>query len=92
MHGGPLAIRIMKMARDLGVAGKFHDLQIEIEVAFERINGKKVFTNVIGGANSIFVDLGFSPLAVWAIGVLCRGFSCGAHGIEEKGLFAVVCG
>lgn len=83
IHGDPRAIRIMKMARELGVAGRFHDLQIEIEAAFERINGKKVFTNVIGGANSVFMDLGFSPLAAWAIGVLCRGFSCGAHGIEE---------
>ena len=51
IHGDPRAIRIMKMARELGIAGKFHDLQIEIEKAFERINGKKVWTNVIGGAN-----------------------------------------
>jgi citrate synthase len=83
IHGDPRAIRIMKMARELGVAGKFHDLQIEIEKAFERINGKKIWTNVIGGGNCIFMDLGFSPLAAWAIGVLCRGFSCGAHAIEE---------
>jgi len=83
IHGDPRAIRIMKMARELGVAGKFHDFQLEIEKAFERINGKKVFINVIGGANCIFMDLGFSPLAAWSIGVLCRGFSCAAHGIEE---------
>jgi citrate synthase len=83
IHGDPRAIRIMKMARELGVAGKFHDLQIEIEKAFERINGKKVWTNVIGGANSVFMDLGFTPLAAWAIGVLCRGFSCAAHAMEE---------
>ena len=83
IHGDPRAIRIMKMARELGIAGKFHDLQIEIEKAFERINGKKVWTNVIGGANSVFMDLGFTPLAAWAIGVLCRGFSCAAHAMEE---------
>jgi citryl-CoA lyase len=83
IHGDPRAIRIMKMARELGVAGKFHDLQIEIEKAFEKINGKKVWTNVIGGGNSVFMDLGFSPLAAWAIGVLCRGFSCAAHAMEE---------
>ena len=73
----------MRMARELGLTGWFHDLQIEVEKAFERINGKNVFTNVIGGANSVFMDMGFSPLAAWAIGVLCRGFSCAAHAIEE---------
>lgn len=82
-QGDPRAIRIMKKARDLGLTGWFHDLQIEVEKAYQRINGKKVFTNVIGGANSVFMDMGFSPLAAWAIGVLCRGFSCAAHAIEE---------
>jgi len=38
------------------------------EKAFERINGEKIWTNVIGGDNSAFIGLGFSPLAAWAIG------------------------
>lgn len=29
------------------------------------------------------MDLGFSPLAAWAIEVLWRGFSCEAHAIED---------
>ena len=40
--------------------------------AFERINGDKIWTNVIGGANSVFMDFGFTPLVAWAIGGLRR--------------------
>jgi hypothetical protein len=52
------------------------------EKAFEKINDKKICINIIGGGNSIFMDLGLSPLAAWAIGCFCHGFNCEAHAIE----------
>ena len=47
--------------------------------AFERINGDKIWTNVIGGANSVFMDFGFTPLVAWAI-VL---FRCDLYRFEQ---------
>ncbi len=55
----------------------------QAEKAFERINGEKIWANIISGGNSVFMDLGFSPFAAWAIGGFCRGFSCAAHAMEE---------
>ena len=40
----------------------------QAEKAFEKINDKKICINIIGGGKSIFMDLGLSPLAAWAIG------------------------
>ena len=53
------------------------------EKALERINSEKIWTNVIGGDNSIFMDLGLSHLSAWDIGGFCCGFSYEVHAVEE---------
>lgn len=68
---------------ELGVAGEYCDLQNEITKAFREISGRNLRPNVLGAAGPTLLDLGFKSEACWAIGILCRAFSCAAHAIEE---------
>lgn len=82
-EGDPRAYRLITKAKELGVARKHLAFQEEIVAAFRNETGKTLHPNMLGSGGSILLDLGFSPLAGWAIGVLCRAFSCAAHAIEE---------
>lgn len=81
--GDPRATGITRKARELGVAGEFCDLQSEITTAYQEISGRNLRPNVLGAAGPTLLDLGFKSQACWAIGILCRAFSCAAHAIEE---------
>lgn len=81
--GDPRAYRLIAKAKELGVARNYLAFQEEIVAAFQRKTGKHLHPNMLGAGGSVLLDLGFSPLAGWAIGVLCRAFSCAAHAIEE---------
>lgn len=81
--GDPRASVISGKAAALGISGKFANLQNEITAAYSEISGRTLHPNVLGAAGSTLLDLGFSPKACWAIGILSRAFSCAAHAIEE---------
>jgi citryl-CoA lyase len=83
VHGDPRAYAVIRKAFELGVAGKYVQFQLEIIKALEKAKGKRMHPNMVGAGDSVLLDLGFSPLAAWCIGVLARGFSCAAHAVEE---------
>lgn len=81
--GDPRSAGITRKAKELGVAGEFCDLQNEITTAYKEHSGRDLRPNVLGAAGPTLLDLGFGSQASWAIGILCRAFSCAAHAIEE---------
>ena len=83
VRGDPRAPGVSAKARELGVAGEYVALQEAINTAAARRHGPALKPNLLGAAGPVLLDLGFSPEASFAIGVLCRGFSCAAHAIEE---------
>lgn len=83
VDGDPRSNSVFAKAKELDVAGPFVLLQQEIERAFQTFTGRKLRSNILGAAGSVLLDLGFDPKACWAIGMLCRAFSCAAHAIEE---------
>src|SRR5512139_2210206 len=85
IHGDPRAVPTHKKHQELIGAGVYLELQLAIEEAF---NGRRVAegkralaVNMIGAGNTALAELGFSPNAAWAIGCICRGFSCAAHAL-----------
>lgn len=82
-NGDPRAEALSRKAEELGVAGRFVKLQKLITAEYERQSGNQLRPNVLGAGGSVLLDLGFDPMAGWAIGVLTRGISCAAHAIEE---------
>ena len=87
IHGDPRAMPTHRKQKELGVGGVYLELQLSIEKHFnerrEREGKRPVGVNVVGAGNTALGDLGFSPNAAWAIGCICRGFSCACHAIEN---------
>src|SRR5207247_6001862 len=83
IHGDPRAYRLIQKAKELGVADAYVGFQEHVTEAYRRATGKTLHPNMLGAGGAVLLDLGFSPLAGWAIGILCRAFSCAAHAIEE---------
>ena len=87
VHGDPRAMPTHRKQKELGIDGVYLELQLSIEKHFnerrEREGKRPVGVNVVGAGNTALADLGFSPNAAWAIGCICRGFSCACHAIEN---------
>jgi citrate synthase len=87
IHGDPRAMPTHRKQKELGVDGVYLELQLSIEKHFnerrERDGKSPVGVNVVGAGNTALADLGFSPNAAWAIGCICRAFSCACHAIEN---------
>jgi citrate synthase len=87
IHGDPRAMPTHRKQQELKLDGVYLELQLAIEEAFDKrrkAEGKSsIGVNVVGAGNTALSDLGFSPNAAWAIGCICRGFSCACHAIEN---------
>ncbi len=87
IHGDPRAMPTHNKQRELRLDGVYLQLQLAIEDAFDKrrkAEGKRsIGVNVVGAGNTALSELGFSPNAAWAIGCICRGFSCACHAIEN---------
>jgi citrate synthase len=83
VDGDPRALHLLRRAKDLGVAGRHIEFQEHIIAEYHRQTGRRLHANVLGAGGAVLLDLGFNSLASWAIGVLCRAFSCAAHAVEE---------
>lgn len=85
LDGDPRAEPTHIKHEQLGLGGVYLKLQRSIE---EHFNGRRkkegrsyVAVNMIGAGNTALAELGFAPNAAWAIGCVCRGFSCAAHAL-----------
>jgi len=87
IYGDPRAMPTHNKQQELEVDGVYLELQLAIEEAFNSrrvAEGKRPLSvNMIGAGNTALAELGFSPNAAWAIGCICRGFSCACHAIEN---------
>ncbi|MBW2059693.1 MAG: hypothetical protein JRH07_07345 [Deltaproteobacteria bacterium] len=87
INGDPRAMPTHRKEKELGVDGVYLELQEAIEEHFNnrrKAEGKRpLAVNMIGAGNTALADIGFSPNAAWAIGCICRGFSCACHAIEN---------
>ncbi|RLI44966.1 hypothetical protein DRO69_06190 [Candidatus Bathyarchaeota archaeon] len=87
IDGDPRAEPLHILHEALGLAGVYYELQRAIEKYFkerrEKEGKKPVPVNVVGSGNTLLSDLGFSPLAAWCLGSICRGYSCAAHAIHH---------
>ena len=70
---------------ELNLGGVYLKLQRAIEKHFHARRKKEgksyVGVNVVGAGNTALMDIGFSPLAGWCLGSVCRGFSCAVHAL-----------
>lgn len=87
IYGDPRAMPTHRKEEELKVDGVYLELQQAIEEHFNnrrKAAGKRpLAVNMIGAGNTALADIGFSPNAAWAIGCICRGFSCACHAIEN---------
>lgn len=85
LDGDPRAEPTHIKHEELGLGGVYLELQRSIEKHFNERRQKEgrsyVAVNMIGAGNTALAELGFSPNAAWAIGCVCRGFSCAAHAL-----------
>lgn len=85
LDGDPRAEPTHIKHEQLGLGGVYLQLQRSIEEHFNARRQKEgrsyVAVNMIGAGNTALAELGFAPNAAWAIGCVCRGFSCAAHAL-----------
>ncbi len=87
INGDPRAVPTHRKHEELLGCGVYLELQLAIEEAFNSrrvAEGKRpLAVNMIGAGNTALAELGFSPNAAWAIGCICRGFSCACHALDN---------
>jgi citrate synthase len=83
--GDPRAEPIHVKQEQLGVGGVYLQFQRAIEKHFHerraREGKSRIGVNVVGAGNTALMDIGFSPIAGWCLGSVCRGYSCAAHAL-----------
>jgi citrate synthase len=81
----PRAEPIHVKQEDLNLKGVYLRFQRALEKYFherrKREGRSRVGVNVVGSGNTALMEIGFSPMAGWCLGSVCRGFSCAAHAL-----------
>lgn len=80
----PRAIKLIDMAKQLGLAGRHVELALAIEVDLEREKGKKLCLNVDGAIAAIISDMGFDWRLGKAFFIMARVVGLCAHVHEEQ--------
>jgi len=81
----PRAEPIHVKQEDLELEGVYLRFQRALEQHFherrKREGRSRVGVNVVGSGNTALMEIGFSPMAGWCLGSVCRGWSCAAHAL-----------
>jgi len=81
----PRAEPIHAKQEELGLQGVYLQFQRALEAHFherrKREGRSHVGVNVVGSGNTALMEIGFSPMAAWCLGSVCRGWSCAAHAL-----------
>ncbi|MFH1487024.1 MAG: citryl-CoA lyase [Chloroflexota bacterium] len=75
---------LFRLAEEYGVVGDHVRLAQEVEEAFERVRGKRLYVNEAGAVGAICSDLGFHWEVAAAVMFLARAAGCVAHAEEER--------
>ncbi|MEU7896418.1 citrate/2-methylcitrate synthase [Nonomuraea sp. NPDC049152] len=79
----PRTVRLMELSDSLGVTGRYVGIARAMEDATEDVFGRRVWINGPGAMGCIGLDMGYEPLQLKALFIVCRSLSLCAHSIEE---------
>lgn len=80
----PRKVRILGLAKELGVAGKYCDIAQAMEDAtVEVFKGRRLYLNGPGSMACTGLDVGYEPIQLKAIFIVARSLGLAAHHIEE---------
>jgi citrate synthase len=80
----PRAERILELAAERGVAGRYVALSAELREVVAATSGKSLTLNVSLPIAAVLLDLGYPPDAVQAVPILARTAGLLAHLVEER--------
>src|SRR4051812_29114519 len=80
----PRAERILELADERGVSGRYVERARELHRAAEEVRGGKLAMNVSLPIAAVMLDLGYPPNAVESVPILARTASLLAHLAEER--------
>lgn len=79
----PRTVRLLGLADELGISGRYVAIARAMEDATEDVFGRRVWLNGPGSMGCIGLDMGYEPLQLKAMFIVCRSLSLCAHSIEE---------
>ncbi|WP_395154196.1 citryl-CoA lyase [Ilumatobacter sp.] len=80
----PRAMKLFSVAEATGVAGRHVTAARLLEEEIERSLGRRLALNVTGAIAAIFLDLGFSWMAIRGMVIAARSAGLVAHVVEER--------
>lgn len=79
----PRTVRLMELSDKLGITGRYVTIARAMEDATEAVFGRRIWINGPGSMGCIGLDMGYAPLQLKALFIVCRSLSLCAHSIEE---------
>jgi citrate synthase len=83
-HADPRVGRLLEIAAETGIAGRFVEVARLIERKLPEVSGKPLVMNVSGAIAAVMLDAGFPLNAVKGVPILARTASLIAHLLEEQ--------
>ncbi|MEV5572594.1 citrate/2-methylcitrate synthase [Spirillospora sp. NPDC052269] len=79
----PRTERLLGLSDELGISGRYVAIARAMEDATEDVFGRRVWLNGPGSMGCVGLDMGYEPLQLKALFIVCRSLSLCAHSIEE---------
>lgn len=79
----PRTERLLGLADELGISGRYVGIARAMEDATEPVFGRRIWLNGPGSMGCVGLDMGYEPLELKAMFIVCRSLSLCAHSIEE---------
>jgi len=80
----PRTVRLLGLATDLGIAGRYVEIARAMEDATEEaFGGRRIYLNGPGAMGCTGLDAGYEPIQLKAIFIVARALGLAAHHIEE---------
>jgi len=79
----PRALRLLAIAREEGIAGKYAAAAASVEEILPEVTGKPLVMNVSGAIAAVLLDAGFPIGALKGVPIIARTASLVAHLLEE---------
>ncbi len=81
----PRTVRLLEIAREHGVAGRYVALLEVLSEELDRASAKRITLNVTGALGALLSELGFPAAAMRGLAVVSRSAGLVAHTVEEAG-------
>ena len=83
-RGDPRAIRLLEVATEAGVAGRYVEIATTVEKLLPQLIGRPLALNVSGAIPAVLLDAGYPLLALKGVPLLARTAGLVAHLLEEQ--------